>query len=403
MRSVLFVDDEPNVLSGIRRSLRKHRDTWQMEFVTSAQEAIQVLGGRDFDVVVTDMRMPGMDGAQLLSHVQTHNPNIIRFMLSGQSDQECIQQAVTRTHQYFSKPCDPESLLQAISRSCDLRDRLTNPSLCATVSRMTSLPSLPQIYQLLMEEFESREPCVRRVGELIERDVAMTARLLQLVNSTYFGFAHTIERPAQAVTLLGINTLRPIVLSAAIFSQFKTRDNSLFSLEDFSQHSTAVGQAAQGLATHHRMPRHIVCDAQMAGFVHDVGKLLLATHMSSGFEELLRALPTRHGSHLDVERELLGTSHADVGAHLLGLWGLPQPIVEAAIYHHAPSECHSEHFSPLTAVHIADVLVHQRTFDSVAPRVSLDTDYLTRIGIIDELPAWERIIDQVIGDKVCET
>jgi HD-like signal output (HDOD) protein len=402
MRSVLFVDDEPNVLSGIRRSLRRHRDTWQMEFVTSAQDAIRILDEQPFDVVVSDMRMPGMDGAQLLSHVQIHNPNVIRFMLSGQSDQECIQQAVTRTHQYFTKPCDPESLLQAISRSCDLRDRLMNPSLRAAVARMTSLPSLPQVYHQLMEEFESREPCVRRVGELIEQDVAMTARLLQLINSSYFGFAHTIERPAQAAALLGINTLRPIVLSAAIFSQFEARDDSLFSLEDFSHHSTAVGQAAQRLAAHHKMPRHMVCDTQMAGFVHDVGKLLLATHMTSHYEDMLRKLPSCDGTQVDLELELLGTTHADVGAHLLGLWGLPEPIVEAAIYHHAPRECPCEHFSPLTAIHIADVLVHQQAHDNLAPRVALDVDYLTRVGIIDELSAWERIVDEVIGENVSQ-
>src|ERR1700758_5310713 len=140
---ILFVDDEPMVLDGVRRSLHAMRKDWEMSFVNSGHEALEAMAGQTFDIVVTDMRMPGMDGAQLLEEVKKRSPQSLRVILSGQSDRETILRSVNPTHQYLSKPCDGEELRTRLMRAFALKDLLENPELKGLVSKLDSLPSLP--------------------------------------------------------------------------------------------------------------------------------------------------------------------------------------------------------------------------------------------------------------------
>jgi len=142
-KRILFVDDEPNVLQGLQRMLRPLRDEWEMTFVSSGAEALQRLAQAPFDVIVSDMRMPNMDGAQLLTEVMQRHPEVIRIVLSGQANQEVVMKAVGPTHQYLAKPCDPESLKALVSQTSALRGLLTDATLKGLVASMKSLPSLP--------------------------------------------------------------------------------------------------------------------------------------------------------------------------------------------------------------------------------------------------------------------
>jgi len=150
MKAVLFVDDDENVLAGLRRMLRGFRDQWIMDFVASGAEALHYLAHREADVVVTDLRMPGMNGLELLKHLNSHYPHIVRIILSGQSDEESTIRAAGVAHQYLSKPCETETLKATIVRACALQDRLSNQSLKNIVAGMNSLPSPPTHYQELV-------------------------------------------------------------------------------------------------------------------------------------------------------------------------------------------------------------------------------------------------------------
>jgi HD-like signal output (HDOD) protein len=401
MRRVLFVDDERNVLDGLRRVLRLYRAEWDMEFVEGGRDALVLLATKAFDVIVTDMRMPGMDGAELLKKVRELHPETVRIMLSGQSDQEAVQRSIGRTHQYLSKPCDPESLHTVIRRSCELRDRLGNESLKRLVSQTVTLPSLPEIYTRVIDELCKPDPCMKTVTDLISRDVGMSARLLHLVNSSFFGIRQRVESPAYAASLLGLNILCPLILSAGIFCQFDARAIRSFSINEFSDHSLAVSNAARLIAMRAGADKEVIDDAQMAGMVHDVGQLLLASQVIAEYDQVLHRIHEEGRSACEIERELLGSDHADVGAHLLGLWGLPEPIVEAVALHHEPSKCVIDRFTPLTAVHVANVVINKTSFAGpLAEGLDVDLAYLKRIGLADAFPHWQDMVLEAHSERV---
>jgi DNA-binding NarL/FixJ family response regulator len=145
-RRLLFVDDDPLVLDGLRRALHGMRQTWEMNFVSSADAALQALEKDHYDGVVTDMRMPGMDGAQLLEQIKQRYPDVVRMILSGQSSREAVYRSISPAHQFLSKPCNPQELMARLGEAFSMRDLLANQSLKTMISRLRSIPSLPTLY-----------------------------------------------------------------------------------------------------------------------------------------------------------------------------------------------------------------------------------------------------------------
>jgi len=399
---VLFVDDQPNVLSGLRRMLRTLRNEWQMEFVQSGDEALAIMAKSPFDVIVSDLRMPGMDGIQLLTEVMKRYPKTVRIILSGQADRASVLRAVTPAHQYLSKPCDSETLKATVARACSLRDALSHESLKRLVSKVTTLPSLPHVYTKLLEELQSEDTSVRDVAELIARDVGMTAKLMQMVNSSFFGIPRRVESPTQAAALLGLDVLRPLVLSAGVFSQFHPEGCREFSVDALMEHSLAVSRLAEKIAKSHSDNKELAEDALLAGLLHDVGQLLMAAHLPEQYRQAL-ALARKNGISLrDAELECLHASHADVGAYLLGLWGLADPIVEAVAFHHQPTKCTADAFGPVTAVHVANTLVNetQTSCGITCLDIDVDVDYLEHLGMADQLPKWRDLAESLYAARV---
>lgn len=400
MRRILFVDDDPNVLAGLRRMLRPLRTEWDMAFVESGRKALETLAGSPFDVVVSDMRMPGMDGAELLTKVKQDHPQIVRIALSGHSEKELLLRSTGPTHMFLAKPCDAETLKQAVARSVNLRDMLADESLQRVAAQVSCLPSLPDLYHEIVEELEGEDSSMRRVGEIISKDLGMTAKILQLVNSAFFGLRRHVSDPAQAVSLLGLETINGLVLSIHVFSQFDGASVEGFSLNKLWEHSVATGALAKRIAREGGLGPEDVDYALLAGLLHDTGELVLVANLPEEYAKVLQAAGAKGITVWEAELEIFGTTHAAVGAYLLGLWALPDPIVEAIAYHHQPSACQAEAFCPLTAVHVADALEHeQMTQDKGAGQ--LDTEYLSRIGLGDRVTTWQDICRELVraGDN----
>ncbi|MBW1731727.1 MAG: HDOD domain-containing protein [Deltaproteobacteria bacterium] len=395
-KKILFVDDEPSVLSGLKRMLRGMRAEWDMSFVESGEKALELLGKDRFDVIVSDMRMPGMDGAELLTLVMKQYPEVVRIVLSGHSDREMILRSVRPAQQYLSKPCDAETLKSTVTRACALRDLLVEDSLKRVVSQMDSLPSLPKLYQEIMAEIQSEDPSIQKVGEIIAKDVGMTAKILQLVNSAFFGMPRHIKSPQQAVTLLGLETVKALVLSVQIFSQFDGTKIPKKFLEGLWHHSMATGSYVRQIIKTEEVEKTLADDTYMAAVLHDVGKLILAASFPDRYRELIKKsrenrLPIRH-----FELEDFGTTHAEVGAYLMGLWGLPDAIVEALAFHHRLAQCPVQRFAPLIAVHVASALEHQaNNEEQIDYSEELDTEHLNRLELADRLDPWKEACNEI--------
>jgi putative nucleotidyltransferase with HDIG domain len=363
-----------------------------MQFAASGQEALDLLGRAPVDVVVSDMRMPGMDGAQLLTEIKRLYPQTARIILSGHSENEYILKSVRIAHQYLSKPCEVDFLKSVVMRTCAVRNLLFDESIKRTVSNIDSLPSLPSLYGEIMAELKSPMVSTARIGKIVSQDPGMTAKILQLVNSAFFGLQRHVSDPIQAVTILGIDTIRALVLSVQIFSQFDSSRAPSLSLEALWRHSFSTGIKAKAIARKETQNQVLVDDSFMAGLLHDIGKPILAMNFADLYPRVLVEAREKSLPFWEAEKSILGATHAEVGAYLTGLWGIPDPIVESIAFHHRPDRCPAGEFGPLVAVHVANAFDGTDTPEN--PR-AIDRDYLAGLNCLDRLPAWEDTCRQV--------
>jgi putative nucleotidyltransferase with HDIG domain len=391
-KRILFVDDEPLVLQGLQRSLRSMRSQWEMEFAEGGAQALDIMARLPFDVVITDMRMPGMDGAQLLESVKTKFPQTVRMILSGQSDLATILRSVGPTHQYLAKPCEIEDLKQKLARAFALRDLMADSHLKEVVGRLDSIPSLPESYVAITNALQSPESSIAQVGNIVSQDAGMCVKVLQLVNSAFLGLSHRVSDPKQAAALIGIDNIRALVLSVHVFSQFESSNQDLLFLW---KHSLATAGLAKAIARLQDTSRNIVDDSFTGGLLHDVGKLILSSVYAKECARIWKTSPADKTSSLSRERSVLGCTHAEVGAYLLGLWGLPDSIVEAVAWHHQPSDAGPAGFSSLIAVHAANYYDHRKhSYPASGNKPALDETLLTKLGLAARPAAWELACQQ---------
>ncbi len=376
----MFVDDDAHVLESLRDALRPWRSEWRPAFAASGHSALELLAEESFDVVVTDMRMPEMDGAMLLGHVRAMQPDAVRIILSGSTQTEVVSRAAGVAHRFLAKPCDVAELARVVAEATVLGEATDASPLHQAASGATALPAAPALYCQLVALLAGDSAGMCDVARLVERDVAVTARLLQLANSAFFGLPRAVTRVDEAVTFLGLATIKAIVLSGESLAAFRPpRTIEHFSLEDLDRHSVAVAGLARRL-----VPRGRAQDeACAAGMLHDIGWLVLAAQAPDYLEELLAAAHREGRPPHELERERGATSHAEVGAHLLALWGLSDTLVAAVERHHLPPAADGGELDSAAAVHLADALVN----DPAAAGL----EWVESLGLGDRLAGWREL------------
>lgn len=395
MKQILFVDDEPQILGALRDALRRHRHEWDMVFCNSGVEALEVMKSRSFDVVLTDMRMPGMDGPALLQHVKNLYPATVRIVLSGQADRELVLRTLPASQQFLAKPCRIEELVGVIDRACHLRDMLGDPAILALIGDVEALPSIPSTYWHLNELLSDGDAGIAEISALVERDSALSAKLLQVANSAYFGIAKTVSSVSMAVNYLGVDLLKAMALMVGIF---KAAPGAItvegFSVGESQHQALLVAQVARRIVT----DRSRRDEAFTTGVLHDVGKLILATRFPSEYAAVLREAILSPLPIHEIERQLVGASHATIGAVLLGAWGLPYSMVRSVAYHHSLSESTVIDDAVTVAVHVADALVATATSGRTDFSRELDVDALRAHSLYDNLEQWQAVVAEVIRD-----
>jgi HD-like signal output (HDOD) protein/CheY-like chemotaxis protein len=403
-RRIIFVDDEPMVLKGLQRTLRKMRGEWEMTFTSSSKEALDILGTGPFDVIVSDLRMPEMDGMQLLAEVKSKHPQVVRIILSGQVEQESTFKSVQVAHQSLSKPCDADILKHTLNKLFGLRNLLEDESIKRIVSQTETLPSLPEVYTDVISELQSSDPSVRKVAEIISADLAMTAKILQVVNSAFFGLVRKINNPKEAVMLLGTETIKALVLSVKIFSQFNHKKFAWFNFDELFNHSMSVSMFAQTISKQEHLDQTLVNNSLMAGMFHDLGKLILVANFQEPYQKVLTEAGKTRQNLWDLEIERFGTSHAEIGAYLMGLWGLEYPVIEAIAFHHRPGKSLSNSTGLLTAVHFGDAFDRLKKdpndLNGENGLQQLDRGYLDNLGVAGRINDWQTVCNELTERKV---
>ncbi|MBS1813176.1 MAG: HDOD domain-containing protein [Acidobacteria bacterium] len=388
MLTILFVDDEPNILSGLQRMLRPMRHEWDLVFAQSGAEALAILAEKQVDVIISDMQMPGMDGAELLRRVSKLYPHIVRIIFSGYSDKAAVLRAISVAHQYLTKPCDIELLIVTVSQACALRYLLTDRKLRRLVAQLQLIPSMPDLYAQMIKEMQAPEPSIKKISEIMQQDIGMTVKVLQITNSAFFGLRRNITDVSEAASLLGLDILTSLVLSVGIFSQLQG-EKQLDVVDPLWEHSLAIGNRAKAIAS--SATPHLAVDAFTAGLLHDIGRLVIAVKLPNEYEAIQARVKTGQSTQAEAEEEILGARSSAIGAYLLELWGLPGSIIEAVAFLHNPGAFESMTFSPLTAVYLANALAQFSEEEILAhPEHYLDTAYLQKVGGVEKLPLWIR-------------
>jgi len=392
VKRVLFVDDDQSVLDGLKRTLDGMPAEWRMTFCGSGQEALTKLAASEYDVVVTDMRMPGMSGSELLAEVLERYPSIVRIVLSGNLEHDLALRSATTAHQYLVKPCDAATLRATLDAALRIRTLLVSPKLRRLVSRMTSLPSLPSVYAKLVESLENAETSSRELGEIIAQDVGMTAKILQLANSAFFGLYRYIANPCEAAVYLGVDTIRSLALSTSVFSAFQNKGVPESFISQLQRHSMTTGVVAHGIARMQNLPKKACDSSLVGGFLHDVGKLVLVANYADEYYSVLATARREKVPCHEVESRVFAANHAEIGAYLLWLWGLPDAVCNAVAYHHKPADCSSTVLTAAGVVHVADALQHEMDghLESVF-RADIDMNYLAALRLTERLPEWRKL------------
>jgi putative nucleotidyltransferase with HDIG domain len=354
--SVLLVDDDAVALSRFRQHLRAWESEWDMTFALGAQEALEALDSTAFDVVVSDVQTRGLNGESLLEAVQARHGSLVRVALARHPGEEAALRASAVAHRFLTKPLDDDELRTVVERASELRAALRSDELRHAVTASGALPPAPSVYVRLTAALADPDSSVADVADVVSTDPAIVAKLLQLVNSAFFGLGRRISSVREAVSYLGIITIRALVLSTTTFDSFRTSRRIIgFSSACMREHSLLVAKVAAAIVT----DRTRANDAFMAGILHDVGKLVLAAHEPEYLEEAYGRAESEDRLLHDVERELRGSTHAEVGAYLLALWGLPLDVVEAAALHDTEFEL-KEKLDVLDAVRVANVLSYEQ-------------------------------------------
>jgi len=396
MKRVLFVDDEVRILEGLRRMLRPMRDEWEMEFAPGGEAALDAMSECPFDVIVSDMRMPGMDGASLLEQVRKRHPQVVRIVLSGHTEMTSAMRVVPIAHQFLAKPCEAEMLRLAIERACHLQALLNDGSVRSMVGSLGDLPALPRIYDALNRTLADPDSSLLKISAIVEQDIGICAKILQLANSAFFGSAQPVTNIQSAVGHLGLNALKCLVLSLEIFKVFEPKTKIPgFSMDAMQRHAQITAHIVARLP----VPKHLAEVAVVSSMLHDVGKLILAWKLPRRFAAAIGQSAKSQQPLHKVEERIHGFSHAEIGAYLLGLWGLPYPVVETVALHHSPNRTPHQGFDAIAAVFVANLLAHRlepvsEQFDPESDIAQFEED-LMALGLLDKLCVWQDMVKDV--------
>ena len=357
---LLFVFNQNNPDENICQILKRCQSEFTCFHAQTTAEAKTLLQTTAFDIVISEMELPDSTGADLQKYIYDNHPGVIRIIYSEQADRDLIYKSAKYVHQFISYPVQTEQFVNILKNVIGLQKVLSNKSLHERIASITTLPSPPEVYNQLISELQKDDPSIRDIAELIKTDVSITAKLLHMVNSAFFGFSSHVENPLHAVNLLGVDTIQSLVMTAGLFNQFDDPRIPGFSLDSIYSNSLSVGTSARHLANAFGLITKQTDDALMAGMLHDTGKLVMLSYFPEELKQSAALAQEKSIPLFEAEKEILGVTDAEIGAHLLSLWGLPHSILEAIAMHYTPAKIEAPMTNVLTAVHLAYALNYDK-------------------------------------------
>lgn len=389
---ILLVDDEEQILKSVTRLIGIEEEDWEVETALSGEEALRLLAADRYDAIVSDMRMPGMDGADLLDRIEKDYPRMLRIVLSGQADRETVLRAVKPMHQYLAKPCAPAELFMALRRASIFQETIKSAEVLAAISQANCLPTFPDFVAEINHEIDSDTGTCESLGQIVMRDPVLTARILQLANSPLFAQRNQVTDIARAVALIGVDMLRSLAMSQALYSP-ESSPAGAATAKRLLEHGFDVAMTGKAIAKQCGLSLEDSGTVFSAGLLHDVGKLILLNAFPDRYESVVSK--TINGQTLDVlEMQEFGATHQGIGAYLFELWGLPETLVAAVASHHSFAACAQLPHTPHQVVFAANWMVNNRPFEELQNMASECQDRDAADKFLNQIEQWQSMMLQ---------
>jgi len=389
-KRILFVGGDQTLCQEFQANCLGPESAWTVQHVASEEEALALCHQQTMAAVVADVHLNGKSGTELLDAFMRRQPKALRIIISDLTDVESTMKCIGHAHHHVLKPCSAQTLLHALEQAFDQEAWLPSEPVQGLIAQMRQVPSPLKAYNQIVEEMKSPTCSLEKIGQLIAQDPAVTAKVLQLANSAVFGLELNVIHPAEAIGYIGLETTKAVVLLAHTFSSFDHLRLVRFSIEDLWRHSVEVARMARCVAEMEKAGEEMVEQSFVAGLLHDIGKLLFAANHGGLFGKVLRIAREQHCNLWEAEAQVLpGVGHAELGATVLGIWGLPKSITEAVALHHVPWRQCDHAFSPVAAVHVANILDHESHPDpAIILPSQINTSFLNDIGLADRVEDW---------------
>ncbi len=387
-KRILLTDRDHELALSLAFACTRRRLDWEVSVAPSGDEALDRLPQMRFDAIIADTSVPG-GGIELLQAVAERHPQIARIILSDQPNDELMLKALGVAHQYLAKPCALQELIATVARLGTLDHFFTKDPLRRVANRIRQLPSPPTVCFRLTKELARPEATTESVGAVIAQDANLTARLLQLANSAFFKPDRPVVKVSEAVQVLGFNLVKSLALSLGLATTLEAAPIGELSPERLYRHSLGTGLLAQTIARDQGADPAAIDAAFTAGVLHDTGKLIFASALPELYTKAVRLAADELIPQWEAEDNIIGAGHAEIGAYLLGLWGLPAPIVEAVAWHHEPRRHDPNGSNVLAAIHVADFLESRRLPASHRHLVvKIDEPYVGSLGLNGRIEEW---------------
>ncbi len=391
-----FVDKHSSVLDEFKHSLVDERPDWSVRFFDDGQHLLSDMERREYDLVVSDIHLPGLSGGEFLRTVAQKAPETVRVVSYDLERQEDVMTHVDVWNQFITKPCEPDMLISVVEESLSLKEKPPGLSAVEVIKNLKRLPTIPAIYVELNRLLSDPNSCPEDIGDVVARDIALTSSLLRIVNSAQIGLRRNVATPHEAVSFLGVDIVKTLALGAKLFTMCDDQILRLPYLKNLWDHSINVSGAARKIMKVQGGNRKMVDEAMVAGLLHDAGKLVLATNDPQKTMEVLNLCREKEISLMKAEDLVFGFNHGDVGGVLFRLWGLSGKVVEAVKFHHVPGRSLNKDMSVLAALHVAEMVSQPLGEGSYGQWSQEDAnlDYMQSVGMKGDLIDWKRRVDE---------
>jgi len=369
---IAFLIENNNFCKWLKKSMKDFKQDHVFLFFENENEVWDAVEDKEIDVIFAEIFMEDFDGLQFFESMRKEHPEIIRILLIDQHDESFVLKAYDCAHQLLDKMTTPNELMYTIDRALRLGKLLANEDLRRIISGLDSLPVMSDTYLRLIRAIQSPHTSFKEIGKIISEDASLTAKILQIANSPIYASHEKITNPMQAAVLLGINTIKALIIFVAVFSRSNTGSILKRDIKkEIENHSFRVAEKSREVIAQLSCDKETIDSVFICGLLHDFGKIILL-EIKEEYINMLKTVKDINSTILERERDLFGTTHTEIGAYLLGLWGLPDSIIEAVGNHHNPIQVDEEFVAVVAALHIANVLETEQDVKDIADFRTMD-------------------------------